>query len=57
MATFDLKIEKHGTIYELSWSQGDEVLFVGVGIETPDGLSAGWDMVNVPKQDSSSTRW
>ena len=39
---FDLKIEKTGLIYELSWSKKEEVLFVGVGIETSDGLAAGW---------------
>ncbi len=40
--TFDLKIEKCDAIYELSWRKKGQVLFVGVGIETPGGLSAGW---------------
>ena len=40
--TFDLKIEKTDLVYELTWSNEGEVLFVGVGIETSDGLAAGW---------------
>ena len=40
--TFDLKIEKTGPIYDLTWSKEGELLFIGVGIETSDGLAAGW---------------
>ena len=40
--TFDLKIKKTDSIYDLTWSKEGEVLFVGVGIKTPDGLVAGW---------------
>ncbi len=40
--TFDLKIIKSDAVYELYWSLDGKVLFVGVGIETSDGLSAGW---------------
>jgi hypothetical protein len=40
--TFDLKITKSGPVHELYWSSDGEVLFVGVGIEISDGLSAGW---------------
>ncbi|MCP3876135.1 MAG: hypothetical protein GY699_23690 [Desulfobacteraceae bacterium] len=41
-STFDLEIEKNGAIYDLFWSQNEEVIIVGVGLETSDGLSAGW---------------
>ncbi len=40
--TFDLKIIKSGAVNELFWSLEGEILFVGVGIETSNGLSAGW---------------
>jgi len=40
--TFDLKIIKSGLVHELFWSLDGEVIFVGVGIETSDGFSAGW---------------
>ncbi|MBI5601800.1 MAG: hypothetical protein HY879_00435 [Deltaproteobacteria bacterium] len=40
--TFDLKIEKTGPIYDLSYSKNGEILFVGVGVETSDGLAAGY---------------
>ena len=43
--TFDLKIEKRGPIYDLSYSKNAELLFVGVGIETSDGLAAGYRKV------------
>ena len=39
---FDLKIVKTGPIYDLSWSKDGELLFIGVGIETSDGMAAGW---------------
>jgi hypothetical protein len=32
-------------VYELYWRLDGELLFVGVGIETSDGLSAGWRKV------------
>lgn len=40
--TFDLKIERTGNVYDLSYSRNGELLFVGVGIETSDGLAAGY---------------
>ncbi len=40
--TFDLKIEKTGSIYDLSWSKDGEMVDIGVGIETSDGLAASW---------------
>ena len=43
--TFDLKIEKTGPIYDLFYSKNDEILFVGVGIGTSDGLAAGYRKV------------
>lgn len=42
LGSFDLRIEQIGEIYELSWRKNNRVMFVGVGIETPEGLSAGW---------------
>ncbi len=42
VGSYDLKIEKTGSIYELFWRKDGEVLFVGVGIETSDGMAAGW---------------
>lgn len=45
ISTFDLNIIKSGLVHELYWSVEGEVLFVGVGIETSDGLSAGWRKV------------
>lgn len=44
-SVFDLTIEKHGDVYNLSWRHNGETLIVGVGLETPDGLSAGWRQV------------
>ncbi len=46
--TFDLKIEKNGPIYDLSYIQNGEVLLVGVGIETSDGLAAGYRKLGHP---------
>ena len=43
--TFDLNIIKNNMVYELYWRLDGELLFVGVGIETSDGLSAGWRKV------------
>jgi len=43
--TFDLKIEKNGPIYDLSYSKSGELLFVGVGIDTSDGMAAGYRKV------------
>ena len=40
--TFNLKIIKSDLVFELYWSLDGEVLFVGVGIETSNGLSVGW---------------
>lgn len=39
---FKMKIVKKKDIYELSWFINNELLFYGVGIETPNGLAAGW---------------
>jgi len=36
---FDLKIEKAGSIFELSWSRKGELLYTGVGIETSHGMA------------------
>ena len=43
--TFDLRIEKAGAVYDLSWSQQGKLTHVGVGIEVADGLAAGWRKV------------
>lgn len=40
--TFDLKIEKTGAAYALSYSQNGQVLLRGVGLETAEGLAAGY---------------
>ncbi|MEM7116687.1 MAG: hypothetical protein AAF614_29905 [Chloroflexota bacterium] len=40
--TFDLKIEKNGAVYDLSYSQHGQALLLGVGMETADGLAAGY---------------
>ncbi len=40
--TFDLKIEKTGPIYDLSYREDGELRFLAVGIETTDGLAAGF---------------
>jgi hypothetical protein len=40
--TYDLKIDKTGSIYDLSYHKDGELFFVGVGIETSDGMAAGW---------------
>ncbi len=42
VAVFDLEIEKEGDYYEISWIIDGEVLARGVGMETADGLAAGW---------------
>lgn len=39
---FDLKIEKTGDTYALSYIQDSQVLLMGVGLETSDGLAAGY---------------
>lgn len=44
-SVFNLKIEKQGDVYDLSWSLEGKVLIVGVGLETTDGLSVGWRQV------------
>jgi len=40
--TFDLKITKTGLVYDLSYSRNGKLLFLGVGIDTPDGMAAGY---------------
>ena len=42
VGTFDLKIERLGETYALSYSQNGRVLLTGVGLETSDGLAAGY---------------
>lgn len=43
--TFDLKIEKTGPVYDLFYRKNGKLLFIGVGIETSDGLAAGYRKV------------
>ncbi len=45
VGNFDLTIEKTGSIYDLSWNRDGEQLFVGVGIDTSDGMVAGFRKV------------
>ena len=45
VGNFDLKIEKTGPIYDLSWKRDGEQLFIGVGIDTSDGMVAGFRKV------------
>jgi hypothetical protein len=40
--TFDLKITKTGPVYDLSYSRNGKLLFLGVGIDTSDGMAAGY---------------
>jgi len=40
--TYDLEIEKTGAIYDLFYRKDGKLLFVGVGIETSDGMAVGW---------------
>jgi hypothetical protein len=40
--TFDLKITKTGPVYDLSYSRDGKLLFLGVGIDTSDGMAAGY---------------
>lgn len=42
VGSFDLKIEAFGEVFQLSWKAAGAVVFAGVGIETADGLVAGW---------------
>ncbi len=44
-AVLDLTIEKNGDIYNLTYSKDGEALLIGVGVETQDGLAAGYRMV------------
>jgi hypothetical protein len=39
--TFDLKITKTGPVYDLSYSRNGKLFFLGVGIDTSDGMAAG----------------
>jgi len=43
--TFDLKIRKTGPVYDLSYSRDGKLLFLGVGIDTSDGMAAGYRKV------------
>lgn len=42
IGVFDLEIIKVNEIFQVFWKQENEILFVGVGIETSDNLSVGW---------------
>ncbi len=43
--TFDLRIMKTGPVYDLSYSKDGKLLFLGVGIDTADGMAAGYRKV------------
>ena len=43
--TFDLKIEANGDAFNLSYILNGEVLLRGIGLETSDGLAAGYRKV------------
>ena len=45
LGMFDLKIVKTGPVYDLSWSKNGKLLFLGVGIDTSDGMAAGFRKV------------
>lgn len=40
--TFDVRIEKSGSAYRLSWSRDGSEVYQGMGIETRDGLAIGY---------------
>lgn len=40
--TFDLEIAEKNDRFRLTWKRNDEIVFVGIGMQTPDGLTAGW---------------
>ncbi len=42
VAVFDLAVRKEGDYYEIDWIINGEILASGVGMETADGLVAGW---------------
>ena len=44
-AELDLRIEKRGEVYDLSYVKDGKLLLVGVGLETQDGLAGGYRMV------------
>jgi hypothetical protein len=41
-----LCIEINGTFFNLKWSNSGVIRFLGHGIETPEGLVAGWRSMN-----------
>ena len=45
VGNFELTIEKTGPIYDLSWNKDGKQLFVGVGIDTSEGMAAGFRKV------------
>ncbi len=45
VGNFELTIEKTGPIYNLSWNKDGEQLYVGVGIDTSEGMAAGFRKV------------
>lgn len=47
--SFDLEIIKNDMIFELFWRKANEIRFVGVGIETPEGLIGGWRKADILK--------
>ncbi len=45
VGNFELTIEKTGPIYNLSWNKDGEQLYAGVGIDTAEGMAAGFRKV------------
>ncbi|MFC1925745.1 hypothetical protein ACFLW2_03495 [Chloroflexota bacterium] len=39
---FDLKLVRNDDVYELYWTLEGQLLWIGTGMETPEGLYAGW---------------
>jgi hypothetical protein len=46
ISNHDLCIEINGTFFNLKWSNSGVIRFLGHGIETPEGLVAGWRSMN-----------
>lgn len=42
LSTFTLKIICAANCFELTWFDGNEVKFIGIGVARADGLYAGW---------------
>jgi len=41
-AELELGIVKSGDVYRLTYSKDEEILLVGIGLETPSGLAGGY---------------